>query len=526
MPKRRGGLAWMLDLIERVGNRLPNPVTLFIALAGLVVAASAILSRFGISLKHPKAGEPNVEIINLLTADGIEKMFRECVENFTGFAPLGTVLVALLGIGVAERSGLIAAVLRLLVTSVPKWAITATVVFAGIMSNMASDAGYVVLPPLAAVIFAGMGRHPLAGIAAAFAGVSAGFSANLLPSTADVLLAGLTEEAAHLMAPQYAVDVPCNYFFMFASVPLLTIVGTWVTVRIVEPRLGTWKGNAAEVEAESTVDAPAERRGLIFAVSALIVTLVVLALLVVPDGAPLRDRHAPPVVIPQGSFWFLSGEWMAQFTPFLKSMVSIMLIAFFVPGLAFGLGARTIRNDHDVAKMAGDTMGSMGTYIVLAFAAAQFVKYFEWSNLGKAMAIGGANWLEALNFKGIPLFLSFMLLATVLNLFIGSASAKWAVMAPVFVPMFMNLGYSPEATQALYRVADSVTNIITPLMPYFPLVVAFAQKYQPKIGIGSMIALMLPYSIWFGISWTLMLIGWLFLEWPVGPGAALHYTAG
>lgn len=503
---RRSRLTALLDLIERVGNRLPNPVTLFVILAVVVLIASALASGLGLSVAHPRTGEP-ISAVNLLTREGVQRMFTQAVNNFTGFAPLGTVLVALIGIGVAERSGLFAALLRALVAAVPAWAVTPTVVFAGIMSNVASDAGYLILPPVAAALFASLGRHPVAGVTAAFAGVAAGFSANLLPGTIDVLLAGLTQEATRLIDLDHRIEVVANWYFMCASVPVLVCVGWFVNTRFVERRLGPW--TPPQQQAAEEPPHPAEGRALGISGIAFLATLLGLGLLVVPSWGPLRAA---------------GDTTLAQIRPFMDGMVAVVLIAFFVPGLAFGLATGKIRRDHDVAKMTGDTMAGMGSYIVLAFAAAQFVAYFRWSNLGTILAVGLADLLKALHFSGAPLFIAFILVATTVNLFISSASAKWTAFAPVFVPMFMLLGYSPEACQAMYRVGDSVTNVVTPLNPYLPLVLAYLHRYDPRMGLGSIIALMLPFSIAFGVVWSAMVVAWLMLGWPVGPGADLGYA--
>jgi aminobenzoyl-glutamate transport protein len=494
-----------LDLLERAGNRLPNPVTMFIVMAATILAASAVAAGLDVSVRHPRSGE-TIRAVSLLTRDGVQRIFGECVKNFVTFAPLGTVLAAMIGIGVAERAGLIAALLRLVVVVTPRRLMTAAVVFAGMLSHLAADAGFVILPPLAGALFAVLGRHPLAGVAAAFAGVAGGFSANVLPSTLDVLLAGLTQESARLIDPRHEVQVVCNYYFLAASVPMLTALGAWVTTAIVEPRLGAWPGAApAALERPD----PAERRGLAAAGLTLLATLGLFALLVAPSWGPLRAEGATT---------------LERIKPFLNSMVALILIAFLLPGLAFGAAAGRIRSDHDAVRMAGETMGTMGPYIVMAFAAAQFVKYFEWSNLGTILALAGASTLRSLHVEGAPLFLAFIALTMAFNLLIASASAKWTIMAPVFVPMFMLLGVSPEATQILYRVGDSVTNVITPLNPYFPLVLAFAQRYDPRIGIGTMVAMMIPYAVAFGLAWTVMVITWLTLGLPVGPGAGLQYS--
>lgn len=503
--QKNGFIMRSLNGIERVGNKLPHPVTLFIIFAAAVVVLSAIFSAIGVSVEDPVNEGETIAVKNLLNSEGILYLFESAVTNFTNFAPLGTVLVTMLGIGIAERSGLISASLRGLVTSVPRTLMTAALVFGGVMSSMAADAGYVVLTPLGAVLFAGLGRHPLAGLAAAFAGVSGGYSANLLLTSLDPLLGGMTQDAAAIISPEYAegINYAMNFYFMFASVFLLTILGTWVTDKIVEPRLGTYKGNINE---EVNYLKPEEKKGLWGALIAFLLTIVAIALLVIPSWGPLR-----------------AGEDNIIDTPFLNTLVPVILIVFFIPGLVYGLITKEIKNDKDVANQLSETMATMGSYIVLAFAAAQFVSYFNESNLGTVLAVRGAAFIDSTGFTGIPLILTFIVVSGFINLFIGSASAKWAIMAPVFVPMMMLSGYSPEFTQLVYRIADSTTNVISPLMPYFAIVIAFAQKYDKKVGIGTLISTMLPYSIVFTIGWVVMLLIWMWTGLPIGPGTPIEY---
>lgn len=503
-PAPNRGLAGVLDRIERVGNRLPHPVTLFLLLTLGVLIASAVVAGLGLTVVHPRDGS-TLAAVNLLTRDGIRRLFTEAVRNFTGFAPLGTVLVTMLGIGVAEGSGLFGVALRALVAAIPRSLLTATVVFAGVNANQAADAGIIVLPPLAALVFAAAGRHPLAGIAAAFAGVAGGFSANLLPSTLDVLLAGLTQEAvdASKLLPGYTVGILGNYYFMVAATPVLTVAGTWVTERLVEPRLGPWRGDA---EKRDGLD-DAERRGLKAAGLATAVMLVLVAVLALAPWSPLRGEGATA---------------LERLDPFFDSLVVLIMAVFFVPGLAYGIAAGTIRNDHDVARLTGDAMATMGTYIVLAFVAAQFVATFAWSNLGAILAISGADGLRGLGLGGATLLVGLVGFTAFLDLFTASASAKWAFMGPVFVPMFALLGFTPEGTQAVYRVGDSCVNIITPVMPYMPFILAYVQRYAPKAGVGSIIAMMLPYSVAFLILWTGLLLLFYWFGWPIGPGVHLR----
>lgn len=507
--KKKGLFLRSLDRIELVGNKLPHPATLFAILALLVVLLSAALQPLGISVDHPGEEGTTVEINNLLSAEGIQYIFTNMTDNFIGFAPLGVVLLTMLGIGVAERTGLISALLRGFVLSIPNRFITLGLVTAGIMSSVASDAGYVVLPPLGALIFAALGRHPLAGLAAAFAGVSGGFSANLLLSGTDAMLGEMTIAAAAIIDPAYAenMNIAMNWLFIAVSVFVLAIIGTWVTEKIVEPRLGSYKGEHKEkLEGlEAT-----EKKGLVWAGISAVIGVVLALLLVLPPNAPLRGTE---------------GDAMAQIvqSPFMSSLVPIITILFFIPGLAYGIVTKSIRSDKDVAAQMSDTMASMGTFIVLAFTAGQFVAFFNETNMGLVLGVYGAELLTSVKLTGIPLILLFVLITAFINLFIGSASAKWAMMAPVFVPIMMQLGYSPELTQMAYRIADSSTNIISPLMTYFAIIIAFAQKYDKKMGIGTLVSTMVPYSIFFLVGWTIMLIIWMLFGIPLGPGGPLTY---
>lgn len=502
-----------LDVVERAGNKLPDPVTLFLILVGLVMLASWIASLLGAAVVHPGT-QQTIEAVSLFSAENIQRLFVEMPQTFAAFPPLGMVLLVMLGIGVADKTGLISVALRAFVASVPGFLLTASVIFAGLMSSLAVDAGYVVVIPLGAVLFHGVGRHPLAGLAAAFAGVSGGFSSNLLLTSLDPLLASFTMPAAHLIDPDYFVPVTANYYLMIALVPVYVIVGTFVTDKILEPRLGKYTpGDDVDLASGDDASAPItplERKGLRWAGGVLLLTLIGTALLVVPEGAPLRG--------PEG-----------ELDPFYRSLVALMLFFFFIPGLVFGLVTKQIKNDKQVVKMTADSMSDMALYIVLAFVAAHFIALFNWSNLGSIVAISGASGLQAIGFTGLPLIIAFVLVSAIVNIFVGSASAKWAIMAPIFVPMLMlvevqpGLGYSPELVQAAYRIGDSFTNILTPLLPYFPLVIVFAQKYVRDIGIGTLISVMLPYSIGFGIFSTLLLVAWIFFGLPLGPDAPMFY---
>ena len=501
----------ILDRVERIGNALPHPATIFLILSVVIVVLSAILSATGLSVTYEGINRANnnavemmtVTVNSLLSKEGVQYLFSSAVTNFTGFAPLGTVLVALLGVGLAEGTGLIGTLLKKLVMSTPKRLITVVVVLAGVLSSIASDAGYVVLIPLGAIIFLSMGRHPLAGLAAAFAGVSGGFSANVMVGPTDSLLAGLTTEGAKLVDPNYVVGIQANWWFLIASTVLITIIGTVVTEKIVEPRLGKYTGDAKVEDHEMKVSTE-EQRGLRFAGIATLLMIILFAVLVVPANGFLRGTEA--------------GVQGVLNSPFMNSMVVVIALVFAVAGIAYGFGAKVVKNDKDVMNLMGKSMASMGSYIVLVFFAAQFVAYFNYSNLGTIIAVKGADLLTAIGLQGIPLVILFILVVAFINIFMGSASAKWAILAPVFVPMLMKVGFTPEFTQMAYRIGDSTTNLISPLMSYFALIVTFAAKYDKKSGIGTLVSTMVPYSIALLIGWTILLVVWFVLRLPLGPG--------
>ena len=498
----------ILNSIERIGNKLPHPATIFVILCGIIIVVSGIMAKMGVSVTYTGLDRSSMEIkemtatiVSLLTPEGIRYMFTSAVKNFTSFAPLGTVLVALLGVGVAEGTGLIGTLLTKLVTSTPKRLITVVVVFAGVMSSIASDAGYVVLVPLGAIVFLSFGRHPMAGLAAAFAGVSGGYSANLLAGPTDALLAGISTEGAKLFSADAFVGTADNWYFIIVSTFLITIIGTLVTEKIVEPKLGKYKGNEKATIAEITNE---QKRGLKFAGIAAIIFIILMVICLLPNGV-LRNPETNEILN----------------SPFMDSIVIIIALLFFIPGVAYGIGCKTIKEDKDVISLMGKSMSTMGGYIVLVFFAAQFVQYFSYTNIGIVIAVNGANFLEGIGFTGIPLIISFVILTAFINLFMGSASAKWAIMAPVFIPMLMNLGTSPALVQMAYRIGDSSTNIISPLMSYFALIVAFAEKYDKKSGVGTLITTMIPYSIAFLISWTILLVIWYMFGLPLGPGVGV-----
>jgi aminobenzoyl-glutamate transport protein len=391
--------------------------------------------------------------------------------------------------------------------SAPRRLLTMVIVFAGVLSNTASEVGYVLLVPLAALIFEAAGRHPIAGLAAAFAGVSGGYSANLLLGTIDPLLSGLTTEGARLVDPTADVNPACNYYFMFVSTFLITILGTWVTERIVMPRLGAWHGGPGAAEgpgggsAELRDLTPRERGGLLAALVVALLGAGVLLWGTIPEDGFLRD----PV----------TGDLLKS--PLMSGIVAIIFFGAAATGLAYGIVAGTIRSDSDAMKGMARSMETLGGYLVLVFFAAQFVKFFEWTQLGLIFAVKGAETLVSIGLSGVPLLLCFVFLSAAVNMFMGSASAKWALMAPIFVPMLMLVGIEPATTQAAYRVGDSTTNVISPTMSYFALIIAFMQRYDRNAGIGTLVVTMLPYSATFLAGWCVLLAGWLWLDLPFGP---------
>lgn len=498
--------AGFLNYVEKVGNALPHPATLFALFAFSVLVLSAIAYYTGLTAVHPGTGE-TINPVNLLSVDGLHRIMTEMVENFTSFAPLGIVMVAMLGIGIADSSGLIGAFIRLVVLSSPKKILTFVLVFSGILSNAASDVGYVLLIPLAGIIFSSIGRHPIIGMAAAFAGVSGGFSANLILGTIDPLLAGLSTEAAQILDPSYEVNPTANYFFMVVSTFVIAFVGTWVTEKLVAPRFGKYKG--AETEESMDKLSSKEKKGLRNAgLVALGLTAVILA-----------------GIIPENGF-FRGADGGLLSSPLIKGVVALLFISTALMGIAYGITIGKYKSDADVMDGMGKAMTTLGMYYVLVFFAAQFVAWFKWSNLGMILAVKGADFVMSSGLGMIPLMILFIILSGLINMAMGSASAKWAILAPVFVPMFMLLGYSPELSQVVYRIGDSVTNVISPMMSFFALIIAFIQKYEKNAGIGTVIATMLPYSIVFFIAWTILLIAWIQLGLPLGPGAGIFYELG
>ncbi|MEX1670708.1 AbgT family transporter [Zhongshania guokunii] len=488
-----------LNSLETAGNRLPHPVLLFIYFCVAIILSSALANSLGLSATHPISND-TITAKSLLSSDGLRWMISNAVANFIHFAPVGSVIVAILGIAVAEESGLLACVLHRLASKAPPKFLSAFVVFAGVMSSIGFDSGYVVLIPLAALIFRAAGRSPLAGIAAAFAGVSGGYSANLLLGPVDAILAGITTEAIGLVAPEHQVLTSANYYFTLASTVFITLGGAWINEVFVEPRLAkpsTSNEKSATIPKDIQRQAIALRRVGGFSLA----FIAILFALVLPADGLLRNPD------PNG----------LAALPLLNGIVVFIAVYAVIAGIIFGYGTGKFKSQHDWVGGMESGLASLSGYLVLMFFAAQFVNYFNWTGLGAITAINGAQWLAGLALSKTSLLVSFVLVSAGINLLIGSASAKWALMAPIFVPMLYLLGVDPESSQMAYRIGDSSTNIITPLMPYFGVVVAFVQRHDKSAGMGTLMALMLPYSLCFLIGWSLLLGLWLAAGLPLGP---------
>lgn len=500
-----------LNGVERVGNLLPDPAVLFLIGLLLTWAASWLLSGVAFDTVDPRTSEP-IQVVNLLTGTNLAAFMAGMVNTFATFPPLGLVLVALLGVGVAEHTGFINAGLKALLGVTPRSLLTPMLILVACVSHTAADAGYVLVIPLGGVIFYAAGRHPLAGIAAAFAGVSGGFSANFIPSGIDPLLQSFTQSAAQILDPNLLVNPLCNIFFTAASTVLVVVVGWFITDKIVEPRVAATPVEVADDEdMPDMVDmelAPRERRGLWAALGSMALLTGLLVLAVWPVDSPLRSPD---------------GQITAFSAPLMGSIVPLIFFFFLVPGVVYGYVAKSIHSHRDIVAGMSKSMGTMAYYIVMAFFAALFIAEFGRSNIGALIALEGASALQSLGLPGQVTIVGIILLTAVVNLLVGSASAKWALLSPIFVPMLMELGLSPELTQAAYRVGDSTTNIITPLMPYFPLIVVFCQRYDKKAGIGTLVSTMLPYSVVLLAVWALFLLAYWALGIPLGLQAPYVY---
>lgn len=504
-------MSGFLNAIEKAGNRLPEPALIFFYFLLAVMGLSAVLSMVDFNIINP-VNQQAVQVNNLLSPQALTNTLANMVTTFTGFAPLGIVLVAMLGVGVAESSGFVNVALKKMLRVTPKKLLTPMLIFVAMFSHVAADAGYVLVIPLGAIIFMSAGRHPLVGIAAAFSGVSGGFAANMVPTGNDALLQGFTQAAAQLLDNTYTVNTLCNLFFGIASSLIITLVGWWVTERIVEPRVSkmTIDGDFKHDEDMSHVSAQESkafnRAGLV-----MLLGLATLAAAAMPESSMLRS--------PDGSL-------TAYGAPIMKSIVPLIFLIFIIPGIVYGFASGTFKTGKDVIGAMNDSMSKMGSYMVMAFFCAMFIKAFSDSNIGTLVALAGADGLKAMALPGEATIIGMIVLTAVVNLLIGSASAKWALLSPIMVPMLMAVGISPELTQAAFRIGDSCTNIITPLMVFFPLVVVYCQRYVKGAGVGTLVSMMMPYSIAFFITWSVFLLVWWGLGMPLGIAAPYTWSAG
>jgi len=498
-----------LGVIEVTGNKLPDPALLFVFALLIVWVLSALLANVSFAEIDPRNGKP-IQIQNLLTGTALAAFLANMVTVFVNFPPLGVVLVALLGVGVAEHVGFLGAGLKAMLNITPTSLLTPMLILVACLSHTATDAGYVLVIPLGGVIFYTAGRHPLAGIAAAFAGVSGGFSANLIPSGIDPLLQGFTQSAAQIVDPARMVNPLSNWFFTAASTFLIVGLGWYLTDRVVEPRLAGSAPIDGDMSDMPKLEAltPNERRGLMAGGLTLVALAVLLFAVAAPGGSPLRSPE---------------GELTAFTAPLMRSIVPLIFLLFLFPSIGYGYAAGTVKTSKDIIVGMSKSMSTMGYYIVMAFFAALFTDAFGRSNIGALVALKGATILQALALPGQITIVGIILVTTAVNLLIGSASAKWALLAPIFVPMLMQVGLAPELTQAAYRIGDSSTNIITPLMPYFPLVVVFCQRYFRGAGIGTVASMMLPFSATFIVAWTLFLLAYWAMGLPLGLQGAYTY---
>ncbi|NBB16521.1 TIGR00366 family protein [Caulobacter sp. SLTY] len=501
-----------LNVVERIGNRLPDPVFLFLWLIAGLVVLSVVGSGLGWSATNPVTGEALVAQ-SLLSRENLEKLIITMPKTLADFPPLAIVITIIYGASVAERTGLFNSAIRGALLNAPKALLTPIVVIVGMCSHHASDASYVVVIPLAAIVFAAVGRHPLAGLAAGFAAVSGGYAGNLFPGSQDALILGITEPAARLIDPTYSVNIAGNWFFIVGVVLVFTPIVWFLTDRVIEPRLGQWAPaegvDTPATEKQDQALTPEQKKGLLWAGGAILFMVALWSLLLVMPGSPFIDPEADP------------GQ---EYNPLYRSLIAFFAITFFLAGGAYGAGAGTVKSHRDMVRMMGEGIAQLAPYIVLAFFAAHFVAMINWSGLGPILAVNAASGLKAINLPAPILLIAVVLVSCLFDLFIGSASAKWSALAPIVVPMFMLLGISPEMTTAAYRMGDSVTNIATPLMSYFPLILTFAQRWDPRFGLGSLMATMLPYAGAFLVAGLLMVTAFVVFNLPLGPGVGVYYT--
>jgi aminobenzoyl-glutamate transport protein len=498
----------LLDMVERVGNKVPHPAVLFFVLIALIVLLSHLLHLLGVSVSYQRLNQQThqtedvtTNVNSLVSGAGVRFIFTSVVPNFINFGPVGIIMVAMIGVGLAERAGLIQALIRKIVIVAPGGAMTAIIVALGVLSSIASDAGYLVLIPLGAAAFLSLGRHPLAGLAAAFAGVAAAFGVNFLVKPIDGILATMTKDAARIVDPNKSIELTANFYFGIASSVLLILVCTIITDWFVEPRLGKYQG-ATRAEESKNLSAE-ESRGLWFALVALVGTVAVLSVLALPSHAPLRNPETDALI----------GN-----SPFMDSLVFLIMIVFLVTGAAYGIGARTLKSVDDGIDAVTKTFSDLGPLLFLFFVISQFVAYFNYSNIGTILAVKLANLLKVADLGSVALLLGFILVGFILCFPLPNILPKWAIMAPIFVPLFMKLGIGPDVVLAAYRVSDSPPNVINPLLPHFALVIGFAQVYDKKAGVGTIVAIMLPYTVVTSVVWVLFFFAWYLAGLPFGPG--------
>lgn len=506
--KKESFLTKMLNVVEKVGNKLPDPVSIFLVLCGVVLITSYIVGSKGVTVIHPGTGE-KITAVNLLTKEQLQILLGSIVSNFQGFAPLGLVLVTMIGAGVCDKSGLMVATIKASTSKIPPKHVTLVVMTIGMLANIASDAGTILFPPLAAMVYLGVGRHPLIGLFSGYAAVCLGFAANIMISVNDILAASFTVPAAQMMDPSFDANATMNLTFMIASTFVLIILATIITEKVIAPRFGKYEGNA-NLDVDGSLS-DTEKKGLKMAgISLLVYIAIIVALSVIGEKPFLADPE--------------TSEILSNNAPLMKGMVPIIALAFFIPGLIYGKITGVIKKDKDVVKLMAGAMSDMGNYIILAFIASQFLQLFTNSKLGLILAVSGGDFLKSAGIQGPVLLIAFILLACLINMFIGSASAKWAILAPIFVPMFMTIGYNPALTQMAYRIGDCITNPLSPLFPYFPIILAFTRKYDEEAGMGTIIANMMPYSLAFLVIWTGLLIVFMLFNIPLGPGILPSYT--
>jgi aminobenzoyl-glutamate transport protein len=507
-PEPKNLLARFIDGIEAVGNKVPHPAVMFLLLSGVVIVLSHLLYLLGASVAYESINpvthqleQQTVAVRSLLTADGVRFLLTSPIQNFLNFNAIGIILVVMVGVGLAEEAGLIAALIRQIVAVAPRWAITYILVFLGILSSIASDAGYLVLIPLGAAAYLSLGRHPLAGLAAAFAAVAAAFGVNILITPLDGVLTELTNDAIHLLNPAISIDLTANLYFSIVSTVVFTVVIALLSDKIVEPGLGKYHGDQPHEESEGV--SAAESKGLRAALFAALGTAAVIALLTLPPGAPLRNPETGAIV---GS------------SPFMDSLIILIMLIFLAAGAAFGRAAGTITSIGAAIKAVEKTFAGLGGLVFLFLVISQFLAHFNYTNMATLAAVNLADALEGAAIGAVPLLVGFVVVTCIIDLIMTGAIPKWAIFAPIFVPLFMRLGIGPEAVLAAYRVGDSPFNSVTPLMGYFGLVLVFTQRYKPDAGVGTVVAMMLPYTMVIFLVWTVLLAIWVALGIPLGPG--------